>query len=404
MTETAGGDGEVVRPPLLVRSRRLLKLRQIRRIERRTETRVVYGNHIEVLAGGEAAFEAMVEAVRGARHSLAIEMYHWADDRLGRRFAEEVRAKARAGLPVYVVVDAFGSIYSAALMASLEAAGALLRWYHPLAPWTRAWSPNHRDHRKVLLIDGTLGFAGGFNLAEVYSEEFLGAAAWKDLAVRVEGPAVREMTRLFLGSWLRVGGKPEAAGELFVAQREAGASGVQVLGGAGLLGRRRLRKSYLTLIGTARERIFLANAYFAPEWFLRRALCRAARRGTRVDMLLSGPTDAPMVRWAGRASYEPLLEAGVRVREMAHAVLHAKIAVFDDEVLLSGSANLDYRSFRHNLEISVKVFDHGASRRALDYLGAEFGRSKEITLEDWKRRPPTEKLLERFASLWRYWL
>jgi cardiolipin synthase A/B len=365
---------------------------------------VVWGNRVTLLEGGRAAHESMLEAIRGASRAIAVEMYTFADDRAGRRFAEALRGKAREGIRVRVLVDAFGSLGSGDLMESLEQVGVEVRWYHPLAPWTPTWYPNRRDHRKILLVDGASGFAGGMNLAEAYTEEFAGERAWTDLAVRIEGPAVPELSRLFVRTWIRAGGSPGAAGDLGGAVRESGPAGVQVVEGAGLLGRRGLRKSHLALIRMSRKKILLANAYFAPGRPLQLALARAARRGVRVDLLLSGVTDVPMVRWAGRASYGRLLEAGVRIREARRSVLHAKAAVFDDRILLAGSANLDHRSIRHNLEVAVNVFDRSAVEGAAAFLEREYSAAQEVTLDDWRRRPARDRILERLASAFRYWL
>lgn len=386
------------------RSRFLPRWRLVDRLERRGHGPVCYGNRIDVLTGGREAFESMLGAIRDARGGVALEMYTWADDRVGRRFAEAVRAKALEGVPVHVLVDAFGSLGSEDLLASVEQAGAQVRWFHPLAPWTPKWYPNRRDHRKLVLADGTVGFVGGMNLAEAYSSEFRGEASWRDLILRIEGPAVRSLVRLFTRTWIRAGGDPEAAGNLGAPEREVGRAAVQIVEGTGLLGRRGLRRYYMTLVGMARRRIFLANAYFAPERPLRRALRRAARRGVRVELLLPGLTDVPMVRWAGRACYGRLLESGARIRELRGAVLHAKLAVFDDEILLAGSANLDHRSFRHNLELAANVFDRTAARLALDSFEKEWERADEITLAAWRRRPLSDRLLEALAGLVRYGL
>ncbi len=387
------------------RRRRLVRRRGLLdRIVRRGGAPVVYGNRVEVFEKGRAAYEAMLDAIEAAAAGIAVEMYTWADDRVGRRFAERLRRQALRGIPVRILVDAFGSLGSEDLMASLEQAGAQVRWFHPLAPWAPSWYPNRRDHRKLVLVDGATGFVGGTNLAEEYTEEFRGERAWRDLTLRIEGPAAREMVRLFLGTWIRSGGRPEDAAGLFAVPQDAGGAGVQVVGGTGVLGRRGLRRSYLGMIGMARRRIFLANAYFAPEGPLRRALARAASRGVRVELLLPGDSDVPMVRWAGRACYGRLLDEGVRIREARGTFLHAKVAVFDDEVLLAGSANLDHRSFRHNLEIAVNVFEAAAAQTALATFEREFEAAREVTLEEWRRRPRSERLRERLARLVRYWL
>lgn len=380
------------------------RLRRLDWFEERVGAPLLDGNHVEVLAGGRAAFAAVLAAVEAARCSVAVEMYTWADDRVGRRFAEALRRRARKGLPVCVLVDAFGSLGSEDLIASLADAGARVVWFHPLAPWTPRWYPNRRNHRKLVLIDGTTAVVGGINFAECYSAEFLGEQAWRDLMIRVHGPAAREAARMFVATWLRAGGALDTVAPLIVSPPPGGTARVQVVGGRGLRGRRTLLRSYRTLVAQARERIFLANAYFAPEGGLRRDLCAAARRGVRVDLLLAGQTDVPWVRWAGRRTYERLLDAGVRIREMSRAVLHAKVAVFDGQVLLAGSANLDYRSFRHNLELAVNVFDTSAAGDVLEAFEGEFRLATPIDRESWKRRPWQDRILERSAWAIRYWL
>jgi len=381
-----------------------LRSRRLRRFAERIGTPIVPGNRVEVLIGGRDSTRAMLDAIRDARRSVAIEMYTWADDPMGRRFAEVLGARARNGIPVFVLVDAFGSLGSAGLLASLERAGARVVWYHPLAPWTPIWYPNRRNHRKLLLVDGVMAFTGGINLAACYSDEFVGREAWRDLMLRLEGPIVRRMARMFLATWVRSGGRPDAAAPLVALPAAVGRSRVQVVGGRGWKGRRTLRRSHLSLLVQARRHVFVANAYFAPEGWLRRALCRAARRGVRVEMLLPGKSDAPVVGWAGRATYRALLEAGVHIREMDQAVLHAKLAVFDGQVMLAGSANMDYRSFRHNQEMAVNVFDREAAATALRAFEAEFASSRPIRLEEWERRSWGRRLLERLAYSVRFWL
>jgi cardiolipin synthase len=389
---------------LLRRPRVLGRLRRLDRASRMGGGPILHGNEVIVYTSGRATFEAMIGEIGGATKSVALEMYAWADDRLGRRFADAVAARAREGLTVCVLLDAFGSLASGSLAASMVKAGVRVLWYHPLAPWAPRWSPNHRDHRKLILVDGATGFAGGMNFAESYTEEFSGEEAWLDASVRVRGPAVREMVRMFIETWMRAGGALDEVGALIGTAGEQGDAVVQVAGGRGVLGRRRLRRAYLSQIALAQRRVFLANAYFVPELSLRRALRGAARRGVRMDLLLPEKTDVPMVRWAGRAWYGTLLEAGCRIREVPRTILHAKLAVFDDEVLLTGSANLDHRSFRHNLEIAVNVFERGAAQAAMESYEREFEAAREITLDGWRRRPAREKLLERLASLFTYWL
>jgi cardiolipin synthase len=192
--------------------------------------RTLFGNAVTVLPDGRSIFEAMIAEIARARRSIAIEMYTWQDDRIGRRFADAVAARIREGVPVYIVLDSFGSLTSGRLGDDLQASGARLVWYNPLDPRAvGAWSPNQRNHRKLVLVDGTIGFTGGMNLSEDYTDEFRGDLAWRDLAVRVEGPAVREMTRMFLSSWRQAGGKTRGMGPLIVPPKEVGKAGVDVL-------------------------------------------------------------------------------------------------------------------------------------------------------------------------------
>lgn len=389
---------------LIRRPRVWLSLRHLDWLVDRMGSPILEGNEVKLLPTGRAVLDEMLGAIESAERSLAIEMYTWADDRLGRRFAEAAGRRALGGLPVRVLVDAFGSVTSVRLMTSLRGTGAQVLWYHPLLPWTPSWYPNRRNHRKLLIADGKVAFVSGLNLAESYTDEFHGQEAWRELGLRIEGPAVGELVRLFLGTWVRSGGELDRAEPSAGTGERRGPARVQVVGAHGLRGRRSLRRTYLTFIDLARERIFIANSYFAPETSLRRALARAARRGVRVELLLPGKSDVPMVRWAGRAFYGELLAAGVQVREMHHVILHAKAAVFDEKVLVTGSANLDYRSFRHNLELAVNVFHPDSAKKVLEALEADFARSAPVHLEQWRRRSALERLLEWLGALFRYWL
>lgn len=401
---------EPVRPPRptlgdLVRlPKRALTLRRLDRLVERAGSPIVYGNAAEVLQTGQAMYARMIEELDAARSNVSIEMYAWADDRAGRRFAGAAGSAARRGVRVRVLLDAFGSFGSGALAASMEREGVEVLWVHPLAPWTPRWVPNQRDHRKLIVVDGRVAFAGGMNLAEAYTEEFAGERVWRDMGIRVEGPAVREIARLFVTAWIRAGGSPERTGDLFRPPSESGRAGIQVVGGRGLRGRRALRRSYLEFLSQARRRVLVVNAYFAPERVLRSRLAATARRGVAVDLLLAGESDVPAVRWAGRAAFGTLLRAGVRIREHRTTVLHAKAAVFDDEVLVAGSANLDYRSFRHNIEVAVHVFDGAAAREAARAFDDDLARASEVTLDEWEQRPLGERILERLAASVAYWL
>ena len=400
---------ETARPADSLRSlvRRPRILRALRRLDRLIaigEQRVVEGNGVTVLAGGKAAFHAVEEAIHRARTSIAIEMYTWADDEVGRRMASAVRERVRAGVPARVLVDAFGSLGQTGPLEEMRRAGAEVRWYNPLAPKLTRWVLNRRNHRKVITVDGTTAFLGGINFARCYTEELAGAGAWADLMVRLQGPAVREVAGLFVGTWARAGGSLDVVQEVVRRPVPAGASPVQVLGKVGLRGSRALRRTFLANLALAEESVLLAYGYFVPDVSVRRGIARAVRRGAEVDLLLPGPTDVRMARWAGRAYYERLLRAGARIRELRHTVLHTKAAVFDAEVAVVGSANLDPRSFHINVEIVTNLFDRAVARDVAAVLRAHWDRAEEIDLDSWEGRPWSDRVLEGAGMLLRSWL
>jgi cardiolipin synthase len=400
---------ESVRPADSLRSlvRRPRILRALRRLDRLVafgEQQVVQGNGVQVLSGGRQAFDAIEKALAGARSGIAIEMYTWSDDVVGRRMASALRERLRAGVPVRVIVDAFGSFGQGRVLEELRHAGADVRWYNPLAPRLSRWVLNRRNHRKVVLVDGVTAFLGGINFADCYTDAIAGEHAWVDLMVRLDGPAVREVGRLFLGTWARAGGSLDVTGGVVTQPRPVGPSQVQVLGRVGLRGSRALRRSFLANLELAQDTILLAYAYFVPDVSVRRGIAHAVRRGARADLLLPGPTDVRMARWAGRAYYERLLRAGVRIRELRQTVLHTKAAVFDEEVVVVGSANLDPRSFHVNVELVLNVFDRAVAREMTATLRQHWDRAEEVALEPWLRRPFTERVLEGVAVMLRSWL
>jgi len=222
--------------------------------------------------------------------------------------------------------------------------------------------------------------------------------------VRLQGPVVREVAGLFVGTWARAGGSLDVVQEVVRQPPRAGRSAVQVLGRVGLRGSRALRRTFLANLALAEESVLLAYGYFVPDVSVRRGIARAVRRGAEVDLLLPGPTDVRMARWAGRAYYHRLLEAGARIRELRHTILHTKAAVFDDEVAVVGSANLDPRSFHVNVEIAANVFDRAVAREVAGVLRAHWERAEEIDLATWERRSWADRVLEGTGVLLRSWL
>jgi cardiolipin synthase A/B len=312
------------------------------------------GDAVTLLAGGREAFPRMLRAIREARQSVHLEVYHLAREGVGDAFREALSEAAQRGVRVRVILDGWGSALDGRwLQAMLEPDGAEVKIYHPLsALFTGRF---RRNHRKILVVDGAVAFLGGINIADEYGHVGPGRAPdladdspeWMDLAVELRGaPAA------WLEARLRGERPPRPPGPVQVH--------LSGIGGGG-----RLRKLYLRSFGAARTEILAAHAYFLPDRRFVRSITAAARRGVKVTLLLAGRSDVPLFRAATTRLYRNLIQAGVEIREWTRSVHHAKVAVVDGQKVLMGSFNLDPLSLA-NLESLVEIDDRetaGAARR-----------------------------------------
>jgi cardiolipin synthase len=370
----------------------------------RHPARLTAGNRLQLLHGGGAAFPAMLEAIASARHQILLATYLVRDDAVGERFRAALIERARAGVRVLVCYDALGCMGAApdAWFEPLTAAGCAVLEYHPLAPWLPKWGFNRRNHQKLLVVDGRVGFTGGLNLAAEYAPQPEGGG-WIDLHARVEGPAAVELAQVFARAWRAGGGVPFTAVR-DLARLSAQGTRVQTLDNTGLRRRHDMNQAWRHAIAGARRSIVIANAYFIPDLRLRRAFRAAVRRGVRVDVVLPARSDVPLVQAAARNLYRRLLRAGVRLYELDGPMLHAKAAVIDRLWSTIGSYNLDRRSFLHNLEAGLVVFDADFGDELCGTLTGLRARAREITLADVAARGPFERLASWVAYSFRYWL
>lgn len=366
--------------------------------------RLTRGNRVCVLHGGGEAFPAMLEAIADARAEVLLATYMVRDDAVGERFQSALIERARAGVRVRVCYDAIGCLgtVSEAWFQALREAGCEVLEYHPIAPWRARWGFNRRNHQKLLVVDGDVGFTGGLNLGAEYAPGPDGEG-WVDLHARVEGPAADELADVFARAWEVGGGAP------FVplgGEDTAFEDGVRVhtLDTIGLRRRLQMNRAWRHAIAGARRSITIASAYFIPDRRLRRALRGAVRRGVRVDVVVPQDSDVPVVGLASRHLYRTLLRSGVRLYELGGPMLHAKAAVVDRCWSNIGSYNLDRRSFLHNLEAGIVVFDRdfgdGLSRTLVQLRE----RAREITLADVAGRSWLARLVSLIAYGFRYWL
>jgi cardiolipin synthase len=341
----------------------------------------------------------MLAAIRGAREYVHLETYILVADRTGRRFAEALIERARAGVDVRLLYDALGAIgLPSAYLAELHAAGVRTAEYNPVAPWRPRFALNQRDHRKILVVDGRCGFTGGLNISDDYAPVEDGGVGWHDMHCRLEGPAVAELARLFRRTWIKCGGDVyplrEARAEEIVALPESAFA--RIIGNEGRRKRTPIRRVYLHAIRRARSTISITNAYFIPDRGIRRALVNAVKRGVQVRVVVPSTSDVPAVQWATRHLYAHLIKAGVRVYEWAGRMMHAKTAVIDDVWATVGSSNLDHRSLKVNLEVVAIVIDRVFGRRMAEQAVLDIAESREVDLEVWGKRPWWHRPIEWF--------
>jgi cardiolipin synthase len=382
-----------------------------------SESPLVFGNKITLLSGGEAAFRVMFEAMTQARDSINLEYFILADVMSGGVHLQQILLdRLSAGIKVNVIYDAYGSRDTpTALFDSLRQAGAKVVEFNPLNPLVArtAWSPNDRDHRKILVVDGRVGFTGGINLDLAYDNPASAGVPrdgnarlsfWRDVAVRVDGPAVAELQKLFFGTWREQKGPEVQPADYFPSLPRQGVQTIRIIGSSPGNHQPLYYASLMTAIKSARRRIWLCSGYFVPPHEEREALTAASR--ARIDVRIVAPaySDVQSAVFAARAAYGDLLEAGARVFEIRDAVLHAKLSVVDDVWTVVGSSNLDRRSVVFNNEVDAVILGHDAAAQVEAVLRQYMDVAQPISLATWEDRSLAERAQELKARIWQYWM
>jgi cardiolipin synthase len=363
---------------------------------------LVPGNRVRALCNGDEIFPAMLEAIRGARGTICFETFIYWSGETGREFAEALSERARAGVKVHVILDWVGSSkMDAELLEAMKRSGAQVVRFHP-PRWYSLGRLNNRTHRKLLIVDGRVGFTGGVGIADNWMGNAQDPDHWRDTHFQVEGPAVAQMQAAFLDNWMETCAEVLHGKEYFPEVDPVGSHSAQVFKSSADDASESVRLMYLLSIASADRSIRLANAYFVPDSLAVDTLVAASRRGASVEIIVpSRHIDSKVVRRASRALWGPLLEAGVAIYEYQPTMFHVKVLVVDEVWTSVGSTNFDNRSFRLNDEANLNILDADFAAGQARIFEQDKAKSCRITLEEWRRRPWRERALDGLAALLR---
>lgn len=378
---------------------------------------ITTGNAVRALIDGPQTLDAIGTAIEAAQHHIHLETYIFADDEVGREIAAQLVARRMAGVEVRILYDAIGSVSTPGqFFDDLRAMGIEVLEFRPINAENTLlpWKLNNRDHRKIIVVDGAIGFTGGINVSAAYSQSSTSKpgpdagmdAGWRDTHVRIEGPAVQQLQSLFLSTWIQAGGQlDEKSAQYHPVAGRRGSEAVAIVASDGADdSEAAIYAVYLASIRHASRRIWLTQAYFAPNPQLRTALTEAVERGVDVRIVVPGFTDSGLIFHAARSSYDELLRGGVRLFEQRDALVHAKTAVIDGIASTVGSANLDMRSFIHNNEANAVIVSRDFGMVMEQVFERDLRASREITLASWRQRGLLPRLKEAGSRLFSHWL
>ncbi|HYD80228.1 MAG TPA: phospholipase D-like domain-containing protein [Paucimonas sp.] len=356
------------------------------------------GNKIEELTNGDRIFPAMLDAIRGARKTITLETYIFWSGTIGGEFVDALVERARHGVKVHVLLDWVGDNLDERLLDRMEQSGVAVRRYNT-PHWLGLHQLNNRTHRKLMVIDGKIGFTGGVGIADVWRGDARDPTQWRDMHYRVEGPVVGQMQAAFIDNWMQATGEVLHGAEYLPPLSPAGSYSAQMFTSSPGGGSESMQLMYLLSITGAEHSIRLSASYFLPDDVAINTLVAALKRGVRVQIIVPGDhLDLQTVRRASRSVWGPLLRAGAEIYEYQPTMYHVKTMIVDDIWVSVGSTNFDARSFAINDEANLNVYDAEFARRQIRVFEDDLKQSRRIMPADWENRPWSDKLLDFCAA------
>ena len=371
-------------------------------IEAHTDAPIVAGNRIEVLLNGDT-FPVMLRDIKAAKSTITFAQYLFEGGDLAREFAEAFAERCRAGVKANILLDSHGSGKTPAdILALMRDAGCLVEFFRRVEapaiifPW-KLLDYNYRSHRRILVIDGRVGFTGGYGIADTWQGDGRTDKHWRDTNARIEGPVVKFLQASFAESWLETTAIAIGGEGYFPRLEPVGKLPAQIVSSSPAGGSFQNYMLFLLSINSARNSILITNPYFIPDPVMTEALLKAVSRGVRVAVLAPGKIDSRLTYVASRSHYGKLLRSGVEIYEYQAALMHAKTMVVDGIWATIGSTNFDNRSFALNQELNLTVYDGGITQRLEEIFREDLKHAKKITYEEWKSRSVFERIWELFA-------
>ena len=361
---------------------------------------IIEGNRVDVLINGDQIFPSMLKAIKEAKKTITFETYIYWSESIGKEFADALSERARAGVKVHVLLDFIGSIkLDAAQMDAMKAAGVEFQRYHKPV-WWKLTKLNNRTHRKVLVLDGEIGFTGGVGIADQWRGNGQDKEHWRDTHFRVEGPVVGQMQAVFADNWTKSTGRVLDGEIYFPALTAKGTHAAQMFSSSPSGGSESMLLMYLMSITAAKNTIDLSSSYFVPEELTIKALVAASKRGVKVRIITPGDTiDSRIVRAASRDSWGPLLAAGIEIAEYQPTMYHVKALVVDSLMVSVGSTNFDNRSFSLNDEANLNILDPAFAKEQVAIFDTDWKNAKVISYAAWLDRPLLDKAAGNLAAL-----